>query len=72
MLWQMLAIFKRKLLFHKRDLKETIFEMLVPAILVVIGLSLTSLDFKEDIVARPLTPHAYKWQQRLLVNKYLV
>jgi hypothetical protein len=49
-------------MFHRRNLKETLFEMLVPAILVIIGLSLTSLDFKEAVFPRKLTPDNYHWK----------
>jgi len=72
LLSQVFAVFKRKLMFHRRNLKETLFEMLVPAILVIIGLSLTCLDFKEAVYPRTLTPDNYHWKQRILVNENLV
>jgi len=56
-----LASFKRKLLFHKRNFKETIFEMLVPIIMILIGLSLTKINFKEETPPRDIVPEAYKW-----------
>jgi len=58
--------------YHRRNLKETLFEMFVPAILVIIGLSLTCIDFKEEVFSRTLTPDNYLWKQRVVFNKDLL
>ena len=65
---QVKASIMRRLLFYKRKPKELVFELFVPTLMVLIGLSLTSLIFIEEQHSKPLQPDAYLWKQRILVN----
>jgi len=66
------AILKRKIKFQVRNLKESLFEILVPALMIFIGLSLTKVEFKDYAPSKDLVPSQYLFKQRLLVNDNLV
>lgn len=53
---QVASSLRRKWLFFSRNLKETVFEMMVPVVLIFIGLSLTHLHFAEERPTRLLVP----------------
>jgi len=53
---QLRAVTNRKLVFSRRNLKETIFETTIPILMLLIGLSLTWLQLGEEAPPRPLVP----------------
>lgn len=46
--------------------------MLVPVMMLLIGLSLTALNFREEAQVRSLVSQNYLWKQRLLVGSNLI
>ena len=57
---------------YKRSILPTIFEMLVPVILIGIGFSFTKMQFKSDSHPKLMAPTAYPHRQRIVTNKDLV
>ena len=50
----------------------TIFEMLVPIILIGLGFSFTKINFLVDSPPRELSIDEYAWQQRIMLNTDLL
>lgn len=57
---------------YSRSSRETLFEILVPVIMIFIGLSLSFVDFKEETPIRHMTPENYLWKQSIFINEALV
>lgn len=49
------ALMKRRLTAYSRNKAGTLFEILVPVLLILVGLSLTHLNFLAESPTRPLT-----------------
>ena len=62
---------KRKMQSYKRSIIPTIFEMLVPVILIGIGFSFTKMQFRSDSHPKVMDTSAYPQKQRIVTNKEL-
>lgn len=62
----------RRLTAYSRNKAGTLFEMLVPVILIFVGLCFTRVTFLAEAPDRNLVIDELEWQQRVLVNTDLV
>lgn len=62
----------RRLTAYSRNKAGTVFEMLVPVVLIFVGLCLTRVTFLAEAPDRNLVIDELAWQQRVLVNTDLV
>ena len=57
---------------YRRSFFSTVFEIMVPVILLGVGFSFTKLEFDLQVVERHVVPESFPWSQRVMVNKRLV
>jgi hypothetical protein len=69
---QTAALMTRRLTAYARNKAGTLFEMLVPVILILVGLCFTRVNFLSEAPDRNLVIDELDWQQRVLVNTDLV
>ena len=62
----------RKFRAYKRSLFSTLFEIMVPVILLGVGFCFTKLEFDLKHVERHVGPESFPWSQRVMVNRRLV
>jgi hypothetical protein len=62
----------RKMRAYRRSFFSTVFEIMVPVILLGVGFSFTKLEFDLQVVERHVVPESFPWSQRVMVNKRLV
>jgi hypothetical protein len=65
------AFVQRKTSFYKRNVITTIFEVMVPVLLLTIGLCFTKLEFDLTIMSRRVMPELFPKKQRILFNQLL-
>ena len=66
------AVLTKRAHIYKRDRTGLVCEVVIPIILVLIGLSLTKIDFLKASDAKPLVPSAFPLKQRILMNENLI
>lgn len=68
----MRALFTKRFHISRRNWRGVLVEIFIPAILILIGFGFSKIQLYFNSPERPLTPEAFPWKQRILVNEQLV